>query len=168
VLCCTLDVVTQTLTHTHHHTPPSPSPHSLTQPPTFLFHKMQHVVFNLFYAWSYFIYSALKGRDIAMHPKVWYPSILRSCGVHYINIWGIADQSTWASPYETPCVSNLVCRIFIILMDVIQGQIHYSMICLFHLVEDWCMFHTCCYPLHQILPKGEVLWKQVFSVVERN
>ncbi len=47
--------------------------------------------------------------------KVWYTYILGSFGVHYRNISTITEGSTWASP----CVSNLVCWIFIILMDVI-------------------------------------------------
>jgi hypothetical protein len=47
---------------------------------------------------------ALQGTDIAMHPetsqiKVWYPYILRSCGVHYRNnfLSGIAEVSTRGS-----------------------------------------------------------------------
>jgi hypothetical protein len=46
----------------------------------------------------------LHGTDIAMHPetsqsKVWYPYILRSCGVHYRNnfLSGIAEVSTRGS-----------------------------------------------------------------------
>jgi hypothetical protein len=43
----------------------------------------------------FIICSALQGTDIAMYPeasqsKVWYPYILRSCGVHYRNIFCLA------------------------------------------------------------------------------
>ncbi len=48
--------------------------------------------------------------------KVWYPYILRACGVQYRNISIITEGSTWA----LPCVSNWVCWIHIILIDVIQ------------------------------------------------
>jgi hypothetical protein len=49
----------------------------------------------------FIICSVLRGTDIAMHPetsqsKVWYPYILRSCGVHYRNNYflsGIAEVS---------------------------------------------------------------------------
>jgi hypothetical protein len=52
--------------------------------------------------------------------KDWYSYILGSFGVHYRNISSISEGSTWGSAWWLPpCISNLVCWIPFILMDVI-------------------------------------------------
>ncbi len=47
--------------------------------------------------------------------KVWYLYILGSCGVHWRNICYITAGSTWALQCKPPCVTDLICWIYIIL-----------------------------------------------------
>jgi hypothetical protein len=65
--------------------------------------------------------------------KVWYPYILGPCGVHYRNISScITEGYTWASPSLPPCVSDLVCSIYLSsLWMSLKEQSHYVMSRLF-------------------------------------
>ncbi len=46
-------------------------------------------------------------------PKFGVPTIQGSCGVHYRNLWGITQGSTWASPYQFQFFNNFqeLCQI---------------------------------------------------------
>jgi len=73
-----------------------------------------------------FVGSALQGRDIVMHLLV-VPTTLGSSGLHYRNLWGITQGSTWASPYQFQFFNDFQesCWILNLFKKILNYNIHH-------------------------------------------